>query len=74
LEDTVEKSFAHERNFSAPLARPARGNVSNHNDSHRKPSCLPYRRLAAVEAMQKKLLRDFRGDSIFDFFNSIALF
>jgi hypothetical protein len=46
MTDTVEKSFlVDERNFSAPLARLARGNVRDHIDSRKsdhRPSYLSH--------------------------------
>src|SRR5229473_4068975 len=66
--------LAGELNFSTPLVRPARANVTDHiesQESDHRASVHVLQRLAAAEAAKNRLSRDFGSCSIFDFFDRI---
>jgi hypothetical protein len=72
----LKKSFlGDEQNFSAPLARPARGNVRDHIDSHksdRRPSYLSYRALQR-RRQPKTDFREIFGAARFSTFSTVSV-
>jgi hypothetical protein len=70
-----KKSFlADERNFSAPLVRPMRGNVRDHIESQKndhRPSYMPYRGLRQPRQLKTDLCENF-GATQFSTFSTAS--